>query len=815
MQFAEIILPTRLPRPTFTYQIPPELAEKIQVGMRAEVNFGKNKLYSGIVAQLHDRKPDDILRVKSINGLLDDAPVVTLAQLKLWAWIADYYCCTLGEVMAAALPAHLKLSSETTLVLNELYGEDFSELTDDEYLIGEALLIQKEITIDDVRAILNKKTVYPLLKSLLEKGVLFYKEEMQEKFRPKVVNCVRLTEKYVQDSSLLKEVFEKIAKAEKQTEVLLSVIQLGRQKEAVLRQEIMDKVDSPAALNSLVKKGVLEIYEKEISRIAGLEEELAQSSQMSPAQQKSYAEILYEFGEKNVVLLHGYTGSGKTRVYIELIRKTIESGGQVLYLLPEIGLTTQIINRLQLVFGQDIVVYHSKVNNNERVEVWRAAATGKPIILAARSGVFLPFENLQLIIIDEEHDTSFKQNDPDPRYSGRDVAIYMAAICGAKTLLGTATPSVEAWHNAANKKYGLVSLHERFGGLKMPEIQLVNLQEAAQKKDMHGPFSGPLLESIKRTISAGEQAILFQNRRGFAPMLSCEACNWKSQCRNCDVSLTYHQHSGQLRCHYCGFQQELPKKCPVCGSAKLRMLGFGTEKIEDDLKLLIPAARIARMDYDTVSGKTALSRLISDFEEKRLDILVGTQMVTKGLDFENVGLVGVIAADQLMGWPDFRANERAFQLLTQVAGRAGRKNKQGRVLIQTWNPGHPVLAEVVKGDWKGFFLREINERNAFGYPPFMRVISLVVKHKKPETCFDAAKLLTIWLKKSLGDRVQGPAVPGISRIRLQYRMDILIKLERDNAVLASTKKLILQKTQELLGESGFGNVGIEIDVDPV
>jgi primosomal protein N' (replication factor Y) (superfamily II helicase) len=814
MRFAEIILPVKLPRPTFTYLIPPELAEKVQKGVRVELNFGKNKLFAGIVAEIHDRKVEDLLRIKSILGVLDDTPVVTESQLNLWRWMAEYYCCTLGEVMAAALPAHLKLSSETSFIFNENFGDDFSELSDDEYLIAEALLIQKEISIDDVRAILSKKTVFPVLKMLLERGVLFHKEEIQEKYRPKTVSCVRLAEPYFSQNERLKDVFKQVEKSEKQSEILLYIIQNSRKKEAILKGEMLKKIDSPSALNTLVKKGFVEIYDKEISRIGGYEEEIAAHTTMSPAQTRAYEEILTNFESKNVVLLNGVTGSGKTRIYVELMKKTIAEGGQVLYLLPEIALTTQIISRLQLVFGNDIIIYHSKVNNNERVEVWRSAVAGKPIILGARSSVFLPFSNLKLIIIDEEHDSSFKQNDPDPRYSGRDAAIYLAAMTNAKTLLGTATPSVESWHSAVNQKYGLVLLNERFGGLKMPEIELLDLKKATERKEMNGPFSLALLENLKRTISAGEQVILFQNRRGFAPTYLCQDCNWKSQCKNCDVSLTYHQQSTSLRCHYCGFQQELPKKCPVCASAKLKMIGFGTEKIEEDLKLLLPNARVARMDLDTVSGKTALTKLISDFEERRLDILVGTQMVTKGLDFENVGLVGVILADALMGYPDFRANERAFQLLTQVSGRAGRKNKQGRVLIQTWNPAHPVLNEVVRGDWKGFFLREINERKTFDYPPFNRIIHISIKHKKPETCFDAAKLLAIWLKKSLGDRVQGPAVPGIARVRTLYCMDLLIKIERDMAKLKWTKQLILETAQKLVGESGYGSVRIEIDVDP-
>ncbi len=813
--FAEIILPVALPKATFTYQVPPELSEKIQFGVRVEVDFARTGKHSGIVAELHDRWPDEILKVKPVLSVLDDRPVVSENQLKLWRWMAKYYACTLGEVMAAALPSGLRLGNDTTLCFNEAFGDDFSELSNDEYLIAEALLIRREITIKDVQLILGKKTVLPIIKILLARDVLFLKEELQEKYRPKTVSCVRLAEPFRSDSSLLKDAFAQVERAEKQAEALMAVIHFSKNEAIVRRSQVAEKVGA-SALAALEKKGIVEFFDREISRLGTYEDELEANKTLSDQQKKAVLEIEKAFLEQKVALLHGVTGSGKTAVYADLIQKTIASGGQVLYLLPEIALTTQMIGRLQKTFGAEVAVYHGKISGAQRVEIWRAAADGAmPIVVGARSSVFLPFSNLRLVIVDEEHDSSFKQNEPSPRYSGRDAAIFLAKTAGAQVILGTATPSVESFQNAKSGKYALVEMPERHGGVQMPAIELVDLRVASRDKKLHGHFSEQLLEAMKTAIGEGEQVILFQNRRGFAPIYQCSDCDWRSDCRNCDIALTYHKTTGKLRCHTCGFGADLPKKCPVCDSAKLVLRGFGTEKIEDDLQILLPEARLARMDLDTASGKTALSRLLNDFEERKIDVLIGTQMVTKGLDFENVGLVGALAADGLLGFPDFRSAERAFQLLTQVAGRAGRKKRQGKVLIQAWAPAHPVLQEVLRGDWPAFFEREMTERRMFDYPPFSRLIHISMKHKKAETVSAAAKTFEMLLRPALGKRLAGPAVPAVPRVRNFFHLDFLVKMERDAGQIEAIKKLILEKSQDLVGESGFSGVGFQIDVDPV
>ncbi len=676
MLFADVILPLALPKRAYTYSVPEDLAQAVQPGVRVEVPFGQNKLYSGVVERVHAEKPE--YRVKFVIAVLDEIAVVTQRQLQLWDWLADYYCCTLGEVMIAALPGHLKLTSETKLVANPYFGDDFSELDNDEYLLAEALHLQNEISIDDARKILNKKTVLPVVHRLLLKGVLSLREDLQEKYKPKKVMAVRLAEPYRSDPDLLRPVFEELDKYEKQSETLLAFIQLSRDRLWVSKQEVIDKAGiSESPLKTLVKRAVLEFYEREVSRVAGFEDDMTEAGEMSEQQRRALSEINTHFRDKNTVLLHGVTGSGKTRIYLELIREVLLQGGQVLYLLPEIGLTTQFITRLQRVFGADVAVYHSKINYNERVEVWRSANAGKPVLLAARSGLFLPFQNLQLVIVDEEHDPSFKQYDPAPRYNARDTAIYLAGLYRAKVLLGTATPSIESYYNAESGKYGLVTMTDRFGGLELPDIRPIDLREQHKTKQMQSIFAPALLDALKAALANGEQAILFQNRRGYSPILECQVCGWTAQCRHCDVSLTYHKFSNRLRCHYCGYQQEPVTICPACGSGKVGLLGFGTEKIEDELQLFLPDARIGRMDLDTAGTKSSLTAILNDFEEKRLDILVGTQMVTKGLDFDNVGVVGVLGADQLVRFPDFRAGERAYQLLTQVAGRAGRKHKRG------------------------------------------------------------------------------------------------------------------------------------------
>jgi len=825
--YADIILPLALPKRTYTYSVPESLASLMQPGVRVEIQFGRSKRYSGLVERVHDLAPE--YPVKPILSVLDEVTVVTPQQFKLWDWMSEYYCCTLGEVMSAALPGHLKLTSETKLVFNPAFGDNFSELDADEYLIAEALLIQQEIIVEDARKILNKKTIFPVIQRLLNKGVLFLREDLQEKFKPRKVSAIRLAEPFRTKPDLLREAFAELSGKERQVEILMAYLALEKRQPFVRKQDVLTKAEvTESSLNTLIKKGILEKYDREVSRLSGYEDELVEVDELSQQQVRALDALRELFGdrsrdfkdqrgleEKNVALLYGVTGSGKTRVYVELMREVIKKGGQVLYLLPEIALTTQIINRLQKVFGNEVAVYHSKINTQERVEVWKSAAAGKPVILAARSGLFLPFQHLKLVIVDEEHDASFKQYDPAPRYHARDTAIFLANLYGAKTLLGTATPSLETWHNAQTGKFGLVEMPERFGGLQLPAMEPIDLREQMKNRQMQSIFSTPLLENLQKALDNGEQAILFQNRRGYAPMLECEVCGWNAMCRHCDVSLTYHKHTDRLRCHYCGYVQEPAKTCPACGSGKITFKGFGTEKIEDELKIFLPKARIGRMDLDTAGTKSNLTALLNDFEERRLDILVGTQMVTKGLDFDNVALVGVLGADALTKFPDFRAGERAFQLLTQVAGRAGRKNKRGNVLIQAFDPKHPVVQEVLRGDFLGFVDREMKERLEFKYPPYYRLINLELRHKEPKIVNEAAAFYAKILRQKLGERVLGPVIPNIARIRNYFGQNIMLKLEKSAPVLSGAKALIRHTTEIMLGRPGLSQVQVAVDVDPV
>lgn len=812
--YADVILPLALPKRTYTYAVPDSVRDLVMPGVRVEVQFGRSRLYSGLVEKIHELAPD--YAVKPIVSVLDEVSMITPRQLELWEWIAQYYCSSLGEVMSAALPGRLKLSSETRIVRNEIYGDDFSDLDDEEYLIAEALLIQQEISVEDARKILNKKTVFPVIQRLLNRGVLFLREELQEKYQSRKVSGVRLSPRLRGQEHLMREVFEELQSKDRQLEIMMAFLVLEKSRPFVRKRELLDKADvSESSLRTLVKKGILELYEQEVSRLGGFGSDTADADMLTAQQERALSEIDRHFEDKNVVLLSGVTGSGKTRVYTELIQRTVREGGQALYLLPEIALTTQIISRLQKVFGDEVIVYHSKINSQERVEVWKAAQEGKAVILAARSGLFLPFKNLKLIVVDEEHDPSFKQYDPAPRYHARDAAVYLAGLYGAKTLLGTATPSVETWHNVLSGKYGLVEMMERFSGVEMPEISVVDLREQLKTRQMQSIFSKPLLDKLAETISRGEQAILFQNRRGYAPVLRCEVCDWNAMCRHCDVSLTYHKLTNRLRCHYCGYTDNPIVVCPACGSGKISLKGFGTEKIEDELKLFLPEARIARMDMDTAGARSGLIALLNDFEEHRIDILVGTQMVTKGLDFENVGFVGVLAADSLTRFPDFRAGERAFQLLTQVAGRAGRKKKRGQVLIQAYDPKHPVVQEVINHNFDAFIRRELAERQEFHYPPYYRLIHLELRHKDPQTVNAAAAWFAAALREKLGDRVLGPVIPNIARVRSYFGQNIMLKLEKNAGILNGSKQLIKSVSEIMNGKSGFSQVTISVDVDPM
>ncbi len=808
--YVDVVLPLALAL-TYTYSVPEEFVGQLRVGQRVEVEFSSNKHYAGIVRAIHGKQP--AFRAKPIIGVIDLEPLLTDRQLELWDWMADYYCCTLGEVMTAGLPSHLKMASETIITLGPLFSDDVTQLSTDEYLIVEALTLQPELSLKDIRDILQRKTIYPVIRGLLDRHVIFPKEEMSNRYQPLEVKCVRFGPLCRTEAERV-AAFDKVARSEKQTAVLLEYIQYSRTQPYVRRADLTRRTGaSDATLKSMVKKEIFEFYDREVSRLDDVEAS-AQAGALSQAQTEALGAVRGCHAVGKPALIHGVTSSGKTRVYLELMQEEIAAGRQVLYLLPEIALTGQIVKRLQRVLGDRIVVYHSRLNNMERVEIWKAVLEGKTSVVGPRSALFLPFTKLGLVVVDEEHDPSFKQHDPSPRYNGRDVAMYLAHQHGAKAILGSATPSLESWENAASGKYGLVRMTERFGGIAMPEITIANSRET-DEKGMHHPFFTPtLLDAIRQTIERREQVILFQNRRGFAPVYFCPTCEYTVQCVNCDISLTYHKHQHRLRCHCCGYVTAPPESCPACGELQLKLSGTGTEKIEDELKIFLPEARIARMDLDTTRGKHAMGKLIDAFEVGDLDILVGTQMVTKGLDFERVGLVGVISADQLLRFPDFRADERAFQLMLQVAGRAGRRNRRGQVIIQAHEGTHPVLTDLIAGDFDNFIKREASNRAAHGFPPYRRMIRLQLRHTKRHTVEEGAKLMGSWLSHTLGDLVEGPFEPSVARLRTYYLQDMVIRTSPSPAELRRVKQIIRRATDKLAQSKGLTSVRVVVDVDP-
>lgn len=813
--YIQVILPLAL-KQLYTYSVPEEFLPLLRKGMRVEVQFGKSKLYTAIVKDFCRKAPEGY-QTKEILSVVDESPLVSELQLAFWDWMSDYYCTTTGEVMQAALPAHLKLSSETILVLHPEFEEHFIDPSLDEkaYLLAEALSIQQELKLNDVPGIIGQKRVYPVIKSLIGKKILMLKEDLKEKFQPKSIDCLRLREPYHSQPDRLDEAFEAVARSQRQVSFLMAYIQLSRGEAEVRKQDVYKMSGGDAGvLKAMVKKEILEVYSKEVSRLGSWEEETMEAATLSAQQRRALDEIKGHFSDKQCVLLEGVTGSGKTRVYMELIQEYLEQGKQVLYLLPEIALTTQIVERLRRVFGDQVLIYHSRMNDQERVEVWNKVLAGHGMVLGARSALFLPFVRLGLVIVDEEHDHSFKQADPSPRYQGRDSAIYLASLFGAKVLLGSATPSMESWYNANRGKYGKVEMPERFGGILMPKILLADLKEARKRKQLHGHFSDELINAMKETLDGGEQVILFQNRRGYAPSYHCDVCDWHAVCIRCDVSMTYHKGINMLKCHYCGYQTKLPEACPACGNRQLKLRGFGTEKIEDDLKVLFPDRESARMDLETVRGKHAHGRIIQSFEEGSVQILVGTQMVTKGLDFDRVGLVGVLYADQLWQFPDFRSTERAMQLLLQVSGRAGRKKEGARVIIQTSNTAHPILGDILKLDLPRFYRRELEERKSFAYPPFTRLIHILIRHRQSDTAYTAMLTFSKWLRHDFGERVTGPSVPYAALLRGYYQQQVLLKFEPGNIFISKAKKRIMDLIQELQLTPGFSGVRVVVDVDP-
>ena len=812
--YAEIIIPSALPK-NYTWSVPAHLQETSRVGCRVEVNLGKNKKYAGIIKRLHEDKPE-FFETKDILNVLDVEPVVFEQQLRLWEWIASYYMCSEGEVMAAALPAHFKLSSETILVYNEEYGDDFSALDHDEYIVGEALLIKKELSLTEVQQILDSSHVYPVINRLIQKKVCFVWEALKQTYSPKKETYVLLNPDYDNEDKL-SDLLNNWTKAPKQMELLLSYLHLMKTEGEVVKSSLLKKSGaSEAQLKGLVEKKILWTEKRIIDRIKYLPKNVQIDFELTGLQQKAFEQTLQQLQSKPVCLLHGVTSSGKTNIYIKLIEEYIKQGKQVLYMLPEIALTSQIIRRLQKHFGGYIGIYHSKFSQNERVERWNKVKNGElRVILGARSSVFLPYQNLGLIICDEEHDASYKQQEPAPRYNGRDAAIYFASLFGAKALLGSGTPSVESYYNASNGKYGLVELFQRYGDLKLPPIEIIDTRKILQKDRTKVMLSPQLIEAVNEVIARNRQIILFQNRRGYSPYQVCSTCGWIPQCKYCDVSLTFHKLTNKLICHYCGTTYPPVHTCAACGSDKFVQRNFGTEKIEEQLQETFPDAKVARMDIDTVRGKNAHDVLIQQFEQKRIDILVGTQMVVKGLDFDNVDLVGILDADGLLHFADFRVNERAFQLMEQVSGRAGRKEDTGKVMVQTSQPAHPVLQFVQQHDFKNMFTEELKKRKEFFYPPFSRIIHISFKHKIKEVVERAAQVYADAMKIKYGQYIVGPAEPVIGRIRNQYLMELLLKLPRDGKTINQCKKDLLEQVAILHQHKSFRSVTIVADVDAV
>jgi primosomal protein N' (replication factor Y) len=826
--FADVILPLPLPR-LYTYRVPYELNDNVVIGGRVIVQFGAKKTLSCIVAAVHENAPKEY-QAKYILEFIDDAPVVTQPQLKLFRWMADYYMCTIGEVINAALPSALKLSSESRIQLHPGFSREENEypLSAQEEVIVNALGSvedSKALTFTEVGDLLGITSFHKVIKSLMHKDVIFLFEHTADKYAPKVVKKVRLSHLFVAEASI-EQLFNNLSSKPKQLDVLMKYLQRvpvyqnehanqkGLEKAALTSSPHL----SASAVNTLIKNGVLEQFDVIVSRFPLDDEPSAQLHfSLTEAQTAARDEIMAHFGEREIALLHGVTGAGKTEIYIDLIRKALESGGQVLYLLPEIALTAQIVSRLLRVFGSRLGVYHSKFSDNERVEVWNGVLSGRfQVVIGVRSAVFLPFDNLSLIIVDEEHESSYKQYEPAPRYNAREVALMMANFQGAKTLLGSATPAVETYYQAKQGRYGLVSLTKRFGEAGMPDIELVDTRKAREHKTMHNHFTADLLGEIERKLGAQEQVILFQNRRGYAPVVACQDCGWIPKCTNCAVSLSYHKHSHELRCHYCGYHDPMVTKCPACGSRAVKTQGFGTEKIEDDLKIMLPQANIQRMDLDTTRAKNSYQQIIADFEKQNTNVLVGTQMVTKGLDFANVSLVGIINADSIIHYPDFRAHERAYQMFVQVSGRAGRKGKKGKVIIQTADPTQVIFDKVIRNDYIEFYNYEIVQRREHGYPPFMRVIKMTVKHVEQGVGEQAAILLTQELVDRLGrTAVLGPEAPYIFRIRNFYLQEITIKLDRAHTVLKWAKEQIYAAMDVVKDNKEFKQARLVADVDPM
>ena len=817
--FADVILPVPI-RKEFTYRIPFELNETLFSGARVVVPFGRAKLITGIVSSIHENIPQDY-QAKLIEHQLDDHPIITPKQYTFWKWISAYYMAPIGDVMNAALPANFKLASETKIVLHPDFNIDPKLLTEREIEVVTALELREVLDLKEISEIIGIKTVQPIIKKLIDKKAVLSLEELNDKFTPKTASFIRLSDAYSQEENISDyiQLLESKKGKDKQVKALLTLIHLTikNQDKLVLKKDLIDEEISSSSINTLEKNGIIVQERIEIARLDTNSIMTQEFKQLSQSQSLALDEIHMAFEEDKVAMLHGVTGSGKTEIYVQLIQEHLDLGQQVLFLLPEIALTTQLIQRLSAYFGEQIGVYHSKFNQNERIEIWNHVLNDDMnkyrIILGARSSIFLPYRNLGLIIVDEEHESSYKQYDPSPRYNARDCAIVLSTLHNAKIVLGSATPSIESYYNAKSNKYKLVELNDRFGKVLLPEIFCADVKKERKKKSMKSHFTSFLIDHMREVLNIGEQIILFQNRRGYTPYWMCEICNWTPKCVNCDVSLTYHKHSNNLKCHYCSYASKPVGSCSACGSNRLNMLGFGTEKIEDELAIMFPEKKVKRMDLDTTRSKNAYANILNDFDTGKIDILIGTQMVTKGLDFKNVNLVGILDADMLLNRANFRAFERSFQLMTQVAGRSGRRQKRGKVIIQTGDPEHWVIEKVIDHDFKAFYKSEIIERENYFYPPYFKIIEITLKHRDENKLIKAAYDLSIQLRNSFKERVLGPEFPVVKRINNLFLKKIILKIEKD----ASDKKVkerIHQIVDEFYSVPINKSIRVLIDVDP-
>lgn len=819
-RFADVILPLPLYR-YFTYRVPESMQGVLRQGHRVVVSFGRSKFYTAIVVALHDSEPQEY-EVKEITTLLDDDPIVLRPQLKFWEWIAEYYLCSVGDVYKAALPSGLKLESETALTINNDYEEDADDrLTEREAILMQALSGQGRLTVHALEKLTGLRNTLPVLRRLVEREAIFVSERVRSNYKPKTEVCVRLTFEQG-DRDALHRAFDLVGRAKQQETLLLSFLDLSHFMQAgcyceVTRADLLQRAGvSAAVLAGLVNKGVMEVYKREVSRFASVVRQCVPLPTLSNEQSRALDEIYQNFRDKQVTLLHGVTSSGKTEIYTHLISAMLQQGRQVLYLVPEIALTTQLTDRLRRVFGDKLLIYHSRFSDNERVELWRKMLLSREprVVLGVRSSIFLPFHDLGFVIVDEEHETSYKQYDPAPRYHARNAAIVLAQMYGAKVLLGSATPAVESYYNAVSGKYGLVELLTRYANNPLPEVRVVDMREQRRKRLVKGNFSEPLLQEMQGALKREEQIILFQNRRGFAPMVECHDCAWVPKCRQCDVSLTYHKRDNRLVCHYCGYSCEVPHICPACLQPAIEVRGFGTERIEEDVEKLFPEVPLARMDVDTTRSRNAYQEIIDNFASGKSKILVGTQMVTKGLDFDRVSVVGILSADAMLSFPDFRAHERAFQMMAQVAGRSGRGKSRGVVFLQTSQPQLPIIEQVIAHDYKAMYNDQLSQREQYRYPPFTRLIYIYLKHQEEGILDTLSQRYATMLRKVFGERVLGPDNPPVARIQSLYIRKIMLKVEI-TASMQQVKELLRQIYERALTDHKFKSLTLYYDVDPM